>query len=43
MSFGENGRHVRHLLGWSRSEMLKRLCPNASGKERARESATVST
>lgn len=41
MSFGENVKHIRHLLGWTRSEMLKRLCPNANGKERARVSQQV--
>jgi transcriptional regulator with XRE-family HTH domain len=41
MSFGENVRHIRQLLGWSRSDMLRRLCPNADGRERARVSQQV--
>lgn len=41
MSFGQNVRHVRELLGWSRSDMLRRLSPGASSKERARVSQQV--
>ncbi|MDR6373920.1 hypothetical protein [Paraburkholderia caledonica] len=41
MSFDENVKHIRYLLGWTRGEMLKRLCPNASGNERARVSQQV--
>jgi hypothetical protein len=41
MSFGHNVRHIRELLGWSRSDMLRRLCPGASSKDRARVSQQV--
>ncbi|CAB3810098.1 hypothetical protein LMG28688_07152 [Paraburkholderia caffeinitolerans] len=41
MSLGENVRHIRQLLGWSRSDMLRRLAPHASGRERARISQQV--
>lgn len=36
MSFGDNVRHVRQLFGWSRRDMLHRLAPEATTKERAR-------
>jgi hypothetical protein len=38
MSFVQNVRHMRELLGWSRIDMLRRLCPGANNKERARAS-----
>ncbi|GAB7525401.1 hypothetical protein [Paraburkholderia sp. 2C] len=36
MSFGQNVQHLRQLYGWSRSDMLRRLCPNATARQRAR-------
>jgi transcriptional regulator with XRE-family HTH domain len=36
MSFGENVRHVRLLLGWKRGDLVDRLGPKAKGRDRAK-------